>query len=70
MDAQGRILFNGKLIPITELETRLRTVLAMQERKDVTLCGDQSVGLEEAIVVLDAIRKAGAEAVDILTDKP
>ena len=70
INAQGQTLIQGKIIPGPELETQLRIGLQGRDKKWITLRGDRVVELEKAVAVLDAARKAGADAVDIITDKP
>ena len=70
VDAQGRAYINGEEIAITELEMRLRIELQDRDNKWVTLRGDQGADLAKAVAVLDAARRAGADAVDIVTNRP
>ena len=70
VDAQGRAYINGEEIAITELEMRLRIELQDRDNKWVTLRGDQGTDLAKAVAVLDAARRAGADAVDIVTNRP
>ncbi len=70
MDAAGNIQLNGNTVAATELEEKLRQALLQQKEKWVTLRGDQAAGLGAAVNILDAARRAGADAVDIITQQP
>lgn len=70
LDAQGRILLRDHFIEMDELEARLQAELAGQPEKVVRIRGDRAASLGVAVGVLDAARKAGAEAVDIVTEEP
>ena len=70
IDAHGQIHINGNAVALAALETELSSLLQGRENKWVTLRGDREANLEKAVTVLDAARKAGAESVDIVTNKP
>jgi len=70
VDNQGQMRVDGQLVTATTLEAQLRSALDKRENKWVTLRGDRGANLEQAVVVLDAARKAGAASVDIVTTPP
>ncbi len=70
LDSSGRILMGGEVVAVEALEQRLIETLAGKTKRWVTLRGDRQAQLQSAIAVLDAARKAGAESVDMVTEKP
>lgn len=70
LDINGRILLAGNIIEINALEEALRRTLQTRSKKWVTLRGDRASDLGNAVGILDAARKAGAETVDVVTEKP
>ena len=67
---QGETLLQGKIIALDKLETQLRLLLQNRDKKSVTLRGDRNTNLEQTVALLDIARKAGADAVDIVTLQP
>ena len=67
---QGETLLQGQIIALDKLETQLRLLLQSREKKSVTLRGDRNTNLEQTIALLDISRKAGADALDIVTLQP
>ncbi len=70
VDAGGTVRVAGEVVRTGDLSSRLEVLLRGRERRQVRLRGDRASSLEQAVAVLDAARRAGAEAVDILTDRP
>ena len=70
LDSNGRTRLDGKIIEAQTLEEALRRALQSRSKKWVTLRGDRASDLGNAVTILDAARKAGAETVDVVTEKP
>jgi len=70
LDTDGRIHLAGNIIEVQKLEAALRQALQGRSKKWVTLRGDRASDLGNAVAILDAARKAGAETVDVVTEKP
>jgi biopolymer transport protein ExbD len=68
LDAQGRYFINDHIVEPQALEGTLRQALARREDKVVRIRGDRAANLGNAVGLLDTARKAGAEAVDIVTE--
>lgn len=66
----GDILVDGNPTPLEQLEATLRGVLHAPNKRFVRLKGDQSAQFGSGIKIIDAARNAGAESLDILTEKP
>ena len=69
MDAEGNILLDKQRIEASALQAALTEALERSSEKVVRIRGDRSVVLGRAVTVMDAARKAGAEAVDIVTER-
>jgi biopolymer transport protein ExbD len=70
VDAEGRIHLDKQEVLVDQLEARIRAALEGKEKKWVTLRGDRGTQLQIVVSVLDAARRAGAESVDVVTEKP
>jgi biopolymer transport protein ExbD len=70
LGSDGRIRLAGEIIEAQALEGALRRALQTRSKKWVTLRGDRASDLGNAVAILDAARKAGAETVDVVTEKP
>ena len=70
LDPEGRVHLDGAVVEAAELEHLLRSKLSGRKEKWVTLKGDKGADLGGAVTILDAARKAGATAVDVVTEKP
>lgn len=70
VDAEGVIRLSGEIVPQEQMQVRIKAALEGKAKKWVTLRGDRSTQLQAAISVLDAARRAGAESVDVVTEKP
>ncbi len=69
LDKAGRFLINDHFVEPEALEETLRQHLDKREEKVVRIRGDRAASLGGAVGVLDAARKAGADAVDIVTEE-
>jgi biopolymer transport protein ExbD len=66
----GELLVDGRATTLDSLEQTLRGALHAPNKRYVRLKGDQSAAFGAAVKVIDAARSAGAESLDILTEKP
>jgi biopolymer transport protein ExbD len=69
IDAQGRFLMNDHFVEPAALEATLRSALEGRGEPLLRVRGDRAAALGKAVTVLDAARKAGADAVDIVTEE-
>jgi len=67
--ADGVFLIDDHIVEADNLEALLRQHLARRKEKLVRVRGDRGAPLGEAVTVLDAARKAGADGVDIVTEQ-
>ncbi|MEJ2691987.1 MAG: biopolymer transporter ExbD [Candidatus Thiodiazotropha sp.] len=70
MTPDGTILVEGFPTPIESLEESLRGALHAPEKRFIRLKGDHSAHFGLGVKVIDAARAAGAESLDILTERP
>lgn len=70
IDAQGKIKLDQQTVSLDQLEQRLTSTLQQKSEKWVTLRGDQNSKLQQTVTILDIARKAGASAVNIVTNQP
>jgi biopolymer transport protein ExbD len=66
----GEILVDKRPTAQDDLEEALRGALHAPGKRFVRLRGDQNAFFGTGIKIIDAARNAGAESLDILTDKP
>ncbi|MCG7965465.1 MAG: biopolymer transporter ExbD [Candidatus Thiodiazotropha taylori] len=66
----GAIMLDGEPTPLEQLDETLSAMLHANSKRMVQLKGDQAAQFGQAIKIIDAARRAGAESLDILTDKP
>lgn len=66
---KGYLLYQSHIISIESLIPTLQMALKDRNDKVVRIRGDQSTSLGRTIKILDAIRKAGATGVDIVTER-
>jgi biopolymer transport protein ExbD len=66
----GKILVDGHPTSLQSLEETLRRSLHTPDKRSVRLKGDQAAQFGMGIKIIDAARNAGAESLDILTEKP
>lgn len=69
IDARGIIRIGNQNIAPEALEATLRQELSHRKDKVVRVRGDRSAALGRAVNILDASRKAGAQAVDIVAER-
>jgi len=69
ISAEGMLLIDDHIVAPESLEGVLRQHLAEREDSLVRVRGDRGAPLGQAVLVLDAARKAGAGGVDIVTEK-
>jgi len=68
--SDGNLLVDGKTLATDVLESKLRGALHAPGKRFVRLRGDTESRFGLAVHVIDAARSAGAESLDILTEKP
>jgi biopolymer transport protein ExbD len=66
----GGIRVDGKPTSMERLEETLREALQANSKRFIRLKGDQAAQFGTGIKIIDAARNAGAESLDILTEKP
>jgi biopolymer transport protein ExbD len=66
----GQLLVDGFPSSVEALEERLRGALHAPEKRLIRFKGDTAAQFGLAVKVIDAARAAGAESLDILTEKP
>jgi len=69
LSPEGFFLIDDHIVEEENLEGVLRQHLSGRTDKMVRVRGDRGAPLGKAVTVLDAARKAGAESVDIVTEK-
>ena len=69
INADGRYLLDDHFIEPESLEAVLRDKLARRDDKSLRVRGDRHAPLGNAVSVLDAARRAGADGVDIVTEQ-
>jgi biopolymer transport protein ExbD len=65
--ADRSIAVNHTLIPLDQLETRLRDVFESRKEKTMFIVGDPSLRYGDIVAVIDAAKGAGVEKVGIVT---
>jgi biopolymer transport protein ExbD len=66
----GELLVDDRPTPVERLEETLRGALHAPGKRFVRLKGDRSARFGLGVKVIDAARAAGAESLDILTERP
>jgi biopolymer transport protein ExbD len=66
----GDLLVDGRAATLDNLEETLRGALHAPDKRYVRLKGDQAAAFGAGVKIIDAARSAGAESLDILTEKP
>jgi biopolymer transport protein ExbD len=66
----GKLLVDGRAATMDNLEETLRGALHAPNKRYVRLKGDQAAAFGAGVKVIDAARSAGADSLDILTEKP
>lgn len=67
--AEGVLLIDDHIVEPDNLQAVLQEQLKGRKDKLVRVRGDRGAPLGEAVTVLDAARKAGADGVDIVTEQ-
>ncbi|MDH5639027.1 MAG: biopolymer transporter ExbD [Nitrospinota bacterium] len=70
LDPDGRIFMDGSVVEESLLESRISMGLKGLKKKMVVLHGDKAAMMGKAVLVMDAAKKAGADSMDIVTQKP
>jgi biopolymer transport protein TolR len=65
--ADKSIAVNHQVIPLEQLETRLRDVFETRKEKTMFIVGDPSLRYGDIVAVIDAAKGAGVEKVGIVT---
>ena len=65
--ADRSIAVNHTLIPLEQLETRLRDVFESRKEKTMFIVGDPALRYGEIVTVIDAAKGAGVDKVGIVT---
>jgi len=68
IDAAGQFFIHDQPVAPESLEAELRRALDGRAKRVVRIRGDRGADLGNAVAVLDAARKAGADAADIITE--
>ena len=66
--ADKSIAVNHQVIPLEQLETRLRDVFETRKEKTMFIVGDPSLRYGDIVAVIDAAKGAGVEKVGIVTE--
>lgn len=67
---EGELMVAGKPVAKDDLEETIRGALHAPNKKFIRLRGDHESNFGMAVHVMDAARRAGAESLDILTERP
>jgi biopolymer transport protein ExbD len=62
------ITVNKQIIPIADLESRLRDIFEVRREKTMFIIGDPTLRYGDIIAVIDAAKGAGVEKVGIVTE--
>ena len=68
VDAEGRVMINRDVVPLTELQARLRRVLAARGDRTVIFDARSDAPYGRAVEVLDLARGAGATTIAVATE--
>jgi biopolymer transport protein ExbD len=69
INAQGQWLYKEQVLDETAMLLALQTDLSGREDKRVRIRGDKTSELGSMVTVLDVARRAGADGVDIVTER-
>ena len=70
IDSNGKVSISGTAVELSAVEEVFVQKFAGYKSKKVAIRGDEKAGLGIAVSIFDSARKAGAEAVDIITVRP
>ncbi len=65
----GRVAVNDELIEHDALEAKIAGLLERDPAQPITLRTDAEVSVQEMLIVMDAIRRAGGTRISIATDR-
>jgi len=68
--SDGTVSFGGEIVPLADLEGRVRASLDASERRHVVLRADAESRHGDVVAVMDVIRAAGAESLTVAARKP
>ena len=66
---EGVIRLNGKDVPSQSLETELASLRKIDEKQAVQVRADQEVEVGKLVAIIDAIRNAGFQYFDLMTQQ-
>lgn len=66
---EGMIRLNGKDVPSQFLETELASLRKIDEKQAVQVRADQEVEVGKLVAIIDAIRNAGFQHFDLMTQQ-
>ncbi|MCP4994347.1 MAG: biopolymer transporter ExbD [Gammaproteobacteria bacterium] len=66
----GNLRVDGKPVELEQLEEVLRGALHAPEKRFIRIKGDYRSRFGLGVKIIDSARKAGAESLDILTERP
>ena len=66
---EGVIRLNGKDVPLQFLETELASLRKIDEKQAVQVRADQEVEVGKLVAIIDAIRNAGFQYFDLMTQQ-
>ena len=66
---EGVIRLNGKDVPAQSLETELVSLRKIDEKQAVQVRADQEVEVGKLVAIIDAIRNAGFQHFDLMTQQ-
>ena len=69
IDAKGQWLYKGQVLDADTMLQALQTDLSGRENRRVRIRGDKTSSLGSTVTVLDIARRAGADGVDIVTER-
>ncbi|MDH5542824.1 MAG: biopolymer transporter ExbD [Nitrospinota bacterium] len=70
INGDGKVSIAGMTVELGEVEEVFIQKFSGVKNKKVAIRGDERAGLGVAVSIFDSARKAGAEAVDIITERP
>ena len=68
-ETEGVIRLNGKDVPSQSLETELASLRKIDEKQAVQVRADQEVEVGKLVAIIDAIRNAGFQYFDLMTQQ-
>jgi len=67
---EGNLRFDGRDLPLADLEIDLKAALQKAERKFVVIMADRNARLEQVVQVMDLARRSGAVGLSIASEEP